>query len=63
MRILQLSFLLIIALISQDCQSGLIGQSGRGGAGCPNCPGGPRVGLQDPTGSRGRPKGSQGVKG
>ena len=30
-------------MISQDCQSGLIGQSGRGGAGCPNCPRGPLV--------------------
>ena len=51
------------SLISQDCQSGLIGQSGRGGAECPYCPGGPMVGLQGPAGSRGRPTGSLGVKG
>ena len=30
-------------MISQDFQSGLIGESGRGGAGCPNCPRGPLV--------------------
>ena len=30
-------------MISQDCQSGLIGGSGRGGAGCPNYPRGPLV--------------------
>ena len=45
----------IIFLISQDWQSGLIGQSGRGGAGCPNCPGGQRA--------VGRRIGSKGVKG
>ena len=37
------NYLLDQSLISQDCQSGLIGQSGRGGAGCPNCPRGPLV--------------------
>ena len=37
------NYLLDQSLISQDCQSGLIGESGRGGAGCPNYPCGPLV--------------------
>ena len=39
-------------MISQDCQSGLIGKSGRGGAGCPNCPRGPG-GPSGPSGQGG----------
>ena len=41
MQIANFAFILVNLLISQDCQSGLIGQSGPGDAGCPNCPGGP----------------------
>ena len=37
------NYLLDQSLISQDCQSGLIGESGRGCAGCPNYPCGPLV--------------------
>ena len=49
------NYILDQSVISQDCQSGLIGQSSRGGAGCPNCPGGPG----DPSG----PSGSSGPSG
>ena len=53
------NYLLDYSLISQDCQSGLIGQSSRGGAGCPNCPGGPG-GRSGSSGSSG-PSGQGGV--